>query len=83
MYIMIIGEHSTIPTHIVYTHHATWRSYRDLTLGKVYKVKEFNEFSKRFRIKDDVGDNIHVSPYHFALLEDIRDQKINTIFSLE
>ena len=64
-----------IPNHIIYTNRASWRSYGDLTLGKVYKVEECNHYSNTFKIKDDIGHVIHVNPAYFNTLEDIRDQK--------
>jgi len=71
-----------IPENIIYNPgdaRPPWRVYRDLTIGKMYKVEEYNQFSHLFVIKDDLGDICHVNPNYFKSLDFIRDQKINNI----
>jgi hypothetical protein len=64
---------------VIYTRIANWRRYKDLTLGKMYKVISTDPFSKQYVIKDDVGDACHFNPEYFTSLEIIRDQKIDSL----
>lgn len=68
-----------IPENIIYTKIAPWRVYKDLTIGKSYRIREYDQFSQQYVIKDDLGDTCHVNPSYFESLDFIRDQKINSI----
>jgi hypothetical protein len=71
-----------IPENIIYDpgiSQPPWRVYRDLTIGKMYKVQEYDLFGHRYVIKDDIGEIIHVLPDYFKSLDFIRNEKINIL----